>query len=112
MLPTPRKDYHDYLIGQDRDNLSKMVQFLTGHNYLKYHMYLTSRATDDKCRLCMEDRETSWHLLTECPMLLEARQSRLHILLVDELPSPGKLRHFLFWPRLRELLDQTDHVGE
>ena len=30
---------------------------------------------DDECRFCMEDQEDTWHVINECPALVETRRS-------------------------------------
>ena len=48
-----------------------LVQFLTGHNYLRYHLYVTGVSESKECRLCQDGTEDAWHLLTQCEPLLD-----------------------------------------
>ena len=54
-----------------------MVQIITGHNFLRYHQGLVDGAHDDDdylCRLCLEDDETSSHVVADCIAVETARQ--------------------------------------
>ena len=48
--PNPGKSMHLLCLG--RQDLSVMVQFLTGHNYLNYHHSKIHSDTSPKCKLC------------------------------------------------------------
>ena len=62
------------LIMRSRYEMSLLVQVLTGHNYWKRHQALIDNSDDSECRLCMEDDESSFHILAECPALAWLRQ--------------------------------------
>ena len=47
---------------------------ITGHNALNYHRNKIDREIDYECRFCQEDDETTWHILTECPVFLRSRR--------------------------------------
>jgi hypothetical protein len=50
-----------------RNNLSRLVQFLTGHNKLKRHKNIQNKVDDPhSCRLCSEEEESSFHVIAEC----------------------------------------------
>jgi len=51
-----------------RRQFSALVQLFTGHNYLHRHESLV-HGTEADCRLCLEDEETSFHVMAECPAL-------------------------------------------
>ena len=46
-------------------DLGLLIQFTTGHNYLRRHRKVMGEE-DDKCRLCGEDTEDSLHLWENC----------------------------------------------
>ena len=69
ILPKPAPQPASFLFKLTRHNLSMMVQFISGHNHLKYHQTLTGKSQISQCRLCEEDTETAWHLLNTCPAL-------------------------------------------
>ena len=80
MFPQPDVEFSLFLFTQDRQNLSTIAQFLSGHNYLKYHLWNTDRAPNDRCRRCDEAVETAWHLLTDCPSLATYRRACLSLI--------------------------------
>ena len=104
IVPKPSKYLTDFLFDQHRTEFSSMVQFCTGHNFLKYHRYNTNRAPDATCRLCQEDRETAWHLLTECPALFWLR----HQIFYTDQPkapfNPTGIADFIAEARVAHLL--------
>ena len=51
----------------DRVSLGTMVQFITGHNFMARHSHLLKEWDDPTCRLCLEEEETAWHVVAECP---------------------------------------------
>ncbi len=57
-----------------RKQLSWMIQLITGHNFMKRHEALVQEGGDSECRLCMEDDESSYHVVAECPALAVQRQ--------------------------------------
>lgn len=64
--PDPNKSKK--LFGLNRENLSLMIQFLTGHNKLKRHRNIQNNINDPhSCRLCLEEEESSYHVIAECP---------------------------------------------
>ena len=40
MLPSPDQNFSKYLIQSSRTELSSLIQFLTGHNYLLYQQFI------------------------------------------------------------------------
>ena len=50
---------------------------LSGHNPFNYHGPIIGEVKDLKCRLCMEDDESSLHLLHKCPALDSKRRDIL-----------------------------------
>ena len=72
-MPEISKKHSFELLRLTRKQLSVMVQLITGHNFMKRHEALVNSNDDSECRLCLEDDETSIHVIAECPALAEAR---------------------------------------
>ena len=73
-FPGPDKSLSHSILKMDRVTFSTAVQILTGHNYLRRHNSLT--APDEfnpACRLCLEEEETSLHIVSQCPALASVR---------------------------------------
>ena len=81
----------------DRRSLSKMVQFITGHNYLLYHLKNVSKSNTDVCRSCDSAPETAWHLLTECPALAVDRMMQFFEAESFSLPDPERLKSMVLY---------------
>ena len=63
----------------ERNLLGSALGFITGHNRLKHHEHLLSvEIIDSICRLCLEEEETAWHLIGECPSLVQLRANVFH----------------------------------
>ena len=78
---TPNKKQSKYLLKRGRNSCRKLVALMTGHNYLKYHIFNikfnTNPSVSPYCRYCEEQTETSWHMLMECPRLDSRRRERI-----------------------------------
>ena len=62
-FPQPNAKKTSNLLKLNRNNLSRLVQFLTGHNKLKRHKNIQEGVIDpNSCRLCFEDEESSFHV--------------------------------------------------
>ena len=63
------------------------MQFLTGHNKLKRHKNIQNGVTDPhSCRLCLEEEESSFHVIAECPAMQTYRSEVFK--LPTTLPNP------------------------
>ena len=105
MLPELNPIFSKYLLKLQRSELSTILQFVTGHNYLQYHLFNTGRADSPNCRLCEEAPETAWHILSECPSLSFQRMNTLIQCEVLTLPHPRRLTRFLELRMVRSLLE-------
>ena len=69
-FPSPNAKKSSKLLQLDRMSLGLMVQFLTGHNRLNRHTNLLTNVIDIySCRFCLEEEESSFHVIAECPAL-------------------------------------------
>jgi ribonuclease HI len=50
----------------ERRDARLVVQILTGHGTLNYHMYKLGRSNTPDCRMCRREEETSLHVLSLC----------------------------------------------
>ena len=91
-----------------RQDLGKLVQFITGHCNLMKHKSLQDKQIKSACRLCKEKgkEETPWHLVTECPSLMTRRTNVFdgHILFKVEW-STGQLLRFCKESKIWSMLD-------
>ena len=75
----PNQREAKYVLKKSRTQCRKLVALMTGHNYLRYHLF--KQYVNDNpnyspcCRFCKEQTETSWHLMMECPSLESKRRS-------------------------------------
>ena len=83
-IPDPKKSKE--LLDMKRGHVGRIVQFLTGHNKLKRHRNIQNGITDpESSRLCLEEEESSHHVIAECPAL-QAYRGRIF-----QLPNPTTL---------------------
>ncbi|MCP4831423.1 MAG: hypothetical protein GY886_04310 [Gammaproteobacteria bacterium] len=61
------------LLRLDRIHLRVVTGILTGHNLLQSHLQKMGLERDATCQLCGEDRETSYHIIGQCPALMAFR---------------------------------------
>ena len=75
----PDQNKSKTLVGLNRENLSLLIQFLTGHNKLKRHRNIQNNINDPhSCRLCLEEEESSYHVIAECPATQYFRWNIFH----------------------------------
>lgn len=67
--PFSRKDA--ILLG--RNDLRRIVGYLTGHNTLRYNLHKMQLSEETDCRLCHKDAETSTHIIGRCEALDKTR---------------------------------------
>jgi hypothetical protein len=51
-----------------RAKLGTLIRIITGHNALNYFGSKIDAESDPTCRFCLEDDETFWHFLKDCPV--------------------------------------------
>ena len=93
----------------DRQEYGDIVRLFTGHNNLNRHRHLLKETNSAKCRLCLEDEESSEHVLCYCPALGGQRQRLLGTPTIEgsslnTLPLDG-VRRFITLIR-RTLMDE------
>ena len=96
-----------------KDNLSRLVQFFTGHNKLKRHKNLQNGVDDPhSCRLCLEEEESSFHVIAECPATQTVRSGVFKLPAPTILPNPPdwtvrQVDRFLKESEVGNMLDQN-----
>ena len=104
-LPIVTSKVEKYLKSISRPDLSKLVQFITGHCNLMRHKSLQGNI-EPLCRLCKEEEETPWHLATGCPSLMMHRRNTFYGNILYSVEwSPGQLLRFCKESRIWSLLD-------
>ncbi len=66
-LEGPIDKYVQFIIKLDRKQRRMLAGLLTGHINLHYIMRKMRRAKTPSCRRCGVEKETSVHILCECP---------------------------------------------
>ena len=61
----------------NRTQYRAVIGLLTGHNTLRWHLYLLELQDNPKCRKCGVKAETSTHILCECEALASLRHAHL-----------------------------------
>ncbi len=102
-LPTSKR-----IMSLSRAELSHAVQVITGHNFLRRHNSLIDDgATYSECRLCLEDEETSHHIVAECPALGYARFQVFGVIALKQpLVWSGEMVRFIRESSIGHLLNQ------
>ena len=99
------------LLDQPRDVYSRLVRWITGHNFLKRHSALLNPDTLSTCRFCELEEETSSHIIAECQVWCHQRQScfQLYFLKVTEPTwKVGNLISFLKLETIAHLEDSEE----
>ena len=65
------------MIDSGRRMFGRYVRVITGHNALNYHRHNVDNEIDEDCRFCNEEVETSFHVITECPVFAITRRETL-----------------------------------
>ncbi len=75
-FPQPKKSKSYFLIKQGKTTLFRLIQFITGHTFMRRHNYLVQGNGDEPqppCRLCLQGEETPHHLLHYCDAIARTR---------------------------------------
>ena len=96
-----------------KSSLSKLVQIVTGHNFLSYFQSKQDCTVNPMCRLCAEAHETFHHLITYCP----ATEVKRRQLFLDDPPQkdnwkPKQLLSFAETEPTNSWLHDRDHLLE
>ena len=96
---TDTKAKNKVLLSLSRIELSLAIQYITGFNRLYKHQKACNRMEDidSTCRLCLEDEESAWHVVAECPAICHLRADAFNVQLLQPESSwtPRQLVHFI-----------------
>ena len=106
-FPIPNEKLSQQLIKLDRLSLGRIVQGITGFNRLMRHESKVSPEVDPTCRLCLEDDESFWHLISECPALWKLRRDIFHWYFPPDVFEwkVYQILKFVENPQIRELMN-------
>ena len=80
----PRPKFSFSILRLPRVACGQMIQFLTGHNYLKKHQAIIDKSEDKTCSFCGSGEESSEHIMSICNKFATLR----HLLFNDPYPAP------------------------
>ena len=106
-MPKVNNKMEHHLKKISRYDLSKLVQFITGHCNLMRHKSLQDKQFEPNCRLCKQKKEeTPRHLAADCPSLIWHRKNIFYgEILYSVAWSPGQLLRFCKESKIWSLLD-------
>ncbi len=79
--PTDR--YLQFISKLDRKHCRMLIGLLTRHIDLQYMLHKVRKAKTHSCRRCGAEKETSVHILCECPVLEKVRMQTLGFATMD-----------------------------
>lgn len=98
----PQKLKVDKLLNLSKKDIRTLTGLITGHHPVNYHLKKMGLAEDDKCRLCLLDKETTEHLLCTCEAAGRRRLDHLGkgILTTNELAEKAPEHILRFYKSL------------
>lgn len=110
-FPTLDKSKSERLVNLDRSTLGLVVQLITGFNGFMYHeSNIAKEEVDSTCRLCLEDTETSWHIVCECPALWRLRREIFNTHYISKLK--WSVKHILNLVKNTQVKDMLKGIRE
>ncbi|XP_063375457.1 uncharacterized protein LOC134663070 [Cydia amplana] len=77
ILPELNYKLTKILLKTPRQQLRKIIGLITGHNTLNKHLHNMGKTDSPLCRACMEEEETTKHILLECKQVETYRNKYL-----------------------------------
>jgi ribonuclease HI len=85
-ITKPNKHRGSRVAELSKSSLSRLIQLITGHNFLSYFQYQMDSGINPLCRLCEEENETFHHLVYACPAIALKRREMFQ----DKPPETDK----------------------
>ena len=109
-FPAPDEKLSKHLINLNRLSLGRVVQGISGHNFLMRHEALINKEKDPTCRRCLQAEETFWHIIGICPYFYTLRKDIFQDI-SPTLPNKPKwkvhqIQKFVESPQTKELMDR------
>jgi ribonuclease HI len=101
------------LLKHSKTSVTKLIQMITGHNFLSYFQNKVDNTIYPYCRLCDEEYETFHHFVTSCPVL---RQRRIDIFGDDQYSEedwkPQQFLDFYLHKEIEAWMNSMDYLVE
>ena len=112
-ITKPDKARDNLTIGLSKSSLSRLIQLITGHNFLSYFQYQLDPHINPLCRMCGEENETFYHLITDCSALMKTRRD----IFLDSHPvtddwKPAELIDFSYIEPINSWITDRDYLME
>ena len=101
-----------YVIKLSGMELSRFLRLVSGHNGLFYFKSKIDSEINPECRFCLEENETFYHLITDCPTFKQSRDSIFLDETIDtsETWSVRNMLDFSYLPGVREAIDGSTEL--
>ena len=103
---SPNKNKSKYVLKMGTAMLGAWIKGITGHNNLAYFQSKLNPEIDPTCRLCEQENETLYHLMTNCeatsPLQMDIMQNKNP--LPDMSWSVIEINKFLHHPTIHSLM--------
>ena len=114
MMPRPNFPKSKEIIQQDRQKISLLTQFITGHAHLNRHNWIINGENAKSCRLCENGEESPIHLLADCEPLWRQRQEIFGSAFLDPnrpIWEVKQLVKFLEIDKVKRLFQNIDNTN-
>ena len=94
----PNSRHTKELLRFSRKDLRIIVGLLTGHYHVKKHLHRMGIEEDAECRWCLEEEETVFHIIGECPAVTRIRYQHMGkpVMTTDDIRKTHRSRLLAF----------------
>ena len=105
----PNSNQAKYVIKLNRIELSRFLRLISGHNGLFYFKHKVDPLINPICRFCLQENETFYHLITDCPSFYDSRRSIFLDQTIDtsETWSVRDILNFSYLPGVNEAIERS-----